>query len=154
MKSLLRPLFFLFIPLFLFSQQRPTPIYVAPDAPAWMQMIQTDTPNVLTVQAAYRDYYATHPFQKNAYTQYYKRWMHWARPSTQADGVLHLPTVQELAEKENVALAARHIPPITGGAGGGLPITGGKGEAFTIRGRQGGPWTMKGTIPTCDTDGT
>lgn len=68
------------------AQKRPAPIFIGPDAPAWMRLMQAETPDVFAVQQAYRDHYAERPFEKNAYTQYYKRWMHWARTRTDADG--------------------------------------------------------------------
>ena len=124
---------FALFPLFLPAQQRPTPIYIAPDAPAWMVMMQADTPNVPAIQEAYRDYYATHPFRKNAYTQFYKRWIHWARPYTQADGEIHLPTVEEMTAQENTARAGR--------------------TAVADRNGSSGNWTFLGPKQTFDTDG-
>ena len=72
----------------IFAQQRPTPPHFEADAPAWARMLLEDSPNVRDVQAAYREYYDERPFQKNKYTQFYKRWMQWARPYAQADGSL------------------------------------------------------------------
>ncbi len=133
-------LFLLFAPSLLFSQQKPTPIYVSPDAPAWMQMMQADNPNVIEVQKEYSKYYENQAFVKNAYTQYYKRWMHWARPFMQADGSLHEPTVGEMNSDETARKNLRHAKPDAAGKGPGL------GSAAN--------WTFLGPKQTYDTDGT
>jgi photosystem II stability/assembly factor-like uncharacterized protein len=72
----------------LFAQQKPTPIHFEADAPAWAHMLLEETPNVRDIQAAYKAYYDERPFEKNRYTQFYKRWMQWARPFAQANGQL------------------------------------------------------------------
>lgn len=46
----------------------------ASDLPEWVQLMYAADPDPGAVQAAYDAYYATHPFVKNGYTQYYKRW--------------------------------------------------------------------------------
>lgn len=63
--------------------------------------MQSDEPNVFEIQKTYAEYFENQPFEKNTYTQFYKRWMHWARPFVQADGTLKEPTAEELLEKEN-----------------------------------------------------
>jgi photosystem II stability/assembly factor-like uncharacterized protein len=72
----------------IFAQQRPTPPHFEADAPAWAQMLLEESPNVRNIQSAYREYHDERPFQKNKYTQFYKRWMQWARPFAQHDGSL------------------------------------------------------------------
>lgn len=89
---------------FAFAQKKPAPVYIAPDAPAWMRMMQAENPDVFAIQKAWRDYHAERPFEKNTYTQYYKRWMHWARTRTGADGRL----VQSL-DIENWSLEFEHL---------------------------------------------
>lgn len=42
--------------------------------PQWAQMMYAPDADAGAVQAAYDAYYATHPFVKNAHTQYFKRW--------------------------------------------------------------------------------
>ena len=101
----------LLFPFLLFSQQKPTPIHVAPDAPIWMQMMQGENPNVFEIQKKYAEYFENQPFEKNAYTQFYKRWMHWARPFVQADGSLKEPTAEEMFEKEEVLRSLRYPTP-------------------------------------------
>ncbi len=117
----------------LFGQQRPTAPYVADDAPEWVKMLADDAPNVWQVREAYGQYYEAHPFEKNTYTQFYKRWMHWARPFTQADGSLVLPTVADAMAKEKQLLQLR-------------------GEGQTRN--QLGDWSFVGPKNTFDTDGT
>ena len=124
----------LFLVLHLSAQQKPEPVYTGPDAPEWMQKMLSDNPNVLEIQQAYKDYYEVHPFEKNSYTQFYKRWMHWARPLTQGDGTIHEPTVDEMnaAEKQRLFLRAQEAQQQRGSAAG---------------------WTFVGPKQTFDTDG-
>ena len=95
----------------LFAQEKPSPILLDADAPHWMPLLQADAPNVRTIQQAYNDWYAERPFEKNSYTQYFKRWMHWARPFAQPDGSLRFPTRKESAELEDRLRALRQSEP-------------------------------------------
>ncbi len=88
MHKFITTLFIAFFATAIFAQQRPTPPYFEADAPAWAKLLLEDNPNVRDIQAAYREYYDERPFQKNKYTQFYKRWMQWARPFAQHDGSL------------------------------------------------------------------
>ncbi|MBK8565476.1 MAG: T9SS type A sorting domain-containing protein [Saprospiraceae bacterium] len=88
MHKLIATLFLAFFATAIFAQQRPTPPHFEADAPAWARMLLEESPNVRDIQAAYRAYYDERPFQKNKYTQFYKRWMQWARPFAQHDGSL------------------------------------------------------------------
>ena len=116
-----------------FSQQKPPEIYIAPDAPAWMHMMQAENPNVFDIQKAYDTYYKAHSFEKNSYTKYYKRWMHWARSYVQGDGFLHIPTPAEWQQKEQEIKATRAmLEERTGNSSG---------------------WTFLGPKRTYDTDG-
>lgn len=45
------------------------------EAPEWVQLMYSESPDPATVRAAYESYYATHDFVKNRDTQFYKRWM-------------------------------------------------------------------------------
>ncbi len=60
--------------------------------PSYITLLHADTINWLQVQAAYENYYTTHLFVKNEYTQYYKRWMQSNKYNMQADGTLQMPT--------------------------------------------------------------
>ncbi len=88
----------------IFAQQRPTPPYFASDTPEWARMMLEPNPNVRKIQAAYHAYYEERAFQKNTYTQFYKRWMQWARPFAQADGTLAFPGNESLQEQEQELL--------------------------------------------------
>lgn len=92
----------------LLAQQRPVPPYFDADAPVWANMLLETNPNVRDIQAAYRAYFDERPFEKNKYTQFYKRWMQWARPFAQADGTLVFPDNESLLEQERELLALRH----------------------------------------------
>jgi len=96
-------------PNILFSQQKPSLPHVSPDAPPWMHLLTGDNPNVFEVQKAYTEYFENQVFEKNSYTQYFKHWMHWARPFVQADGFIKEPSADDLAEKEAALRAAREI---------------------------------------------
>ena len=91
----------------LFSQQKPSIPYISPDAPIWMHQLVSESPNVFEVQKAYTEYFDNQPFAKNSYTQYFKHWMHWARPYTQPDGSVKEPTAAEMAAIESDLLALR-----------------------------------------------
>lgn len=120
------------LPNTLFAQQKPSLPHLAPDAPGWMHLLAGDNPNVFEVQKAYTEYFENQPFEKNSYTQYFKHWMHWARPYVQADGFIKEPSVDELAEKEAAMRTAR-------------------GNAQQQR--SGGAWSFLGPKQTFDTDG-
>ncbi|MBK9016534.1 MAG: hypothetical protein IPM82_22035, partial [Saprospiraceae bacterium] len=74
------------VPCFLRSKNPPP--HFDSDAPAWALMLLEDAPNVRNIQAAYKAYHDERPFQKTRYTQFYKRWMQWARPYSQPNGSL------------------------------------------------------------------
>ncbi len=44
------------------------------ELPAWVQLMYGPDPDAGAVEAAFKAYYAAHPFVKNSHTQYYKRW--------------------------------------------------------------------------------
>jgi hypothetical protein len=114
------------------------PIFVGTDAPAWMQLLAAPDPNVFEVQAAYEAYYRERPFEKNNYTQYYKRWMRWARPYTQGDGSLRLPTAAQQADHEARLVATRRT----------------SHELTGLSDRTAMGWTFKAPVRTTDVDGT
>ncbi len=47
----------------------------AEDIPMWVQLMYLEDADIGGVMTAYNSYYETHPFVKNAHTQYYKRWL-------------------------------------------------------------------------------
>lgn len=90
------------------AQEAPSPVYLEPDAPGWMWMMTSGQPNAVEIEKTYNAWYAERPFEKNSYTQYYKRWMQWARRFVQADGNLHFPTPEEQRLREKEIRATRN----------------------------------------------
>jgi hypothetical protein len=93
----------------IFAQQRPTPPHFDADAPDWARMLLEESPNVRDIQAAYKTYHDERPFQKNRYTQFYKRWMQWARPYAKSDGKLILPSIETSLDVERQLLEIRKL---------------------------------------------
>lgn len=133
MARFLLPVLLCFCFFTLTAQEAPTPIFIGPDAPDWMLMMQAENPNVHEVVKSYETYYSTHPFEKNSYTNYYKRWMHWARAFTQPDGTLHIPDNEELAQKEAKVRALRQHKPGPENAAGNWSFVGPK-QTYTTDG--------------------
>ena len=52
-----------------------TPYRASADDPVWVQLMYGGEATVAEVRGAYEAHYATHPFEKNRDTQYYKRWL-------------------------------------------------------------------------------
>jgi len=52
-----------------------TPYRASADDPAWVQLMYGGEATVAEVRGAYEAHYASHPFEKNRDTQYYKRWL-------------------------------------------------------------------------------
>lgn len=70
------------------------------DLPQWVKLMYEDNPNFYVVEKAYKEYYETHTFKKNSYTQYYKRWSRYVRPYTDDKGNITLPTSQSINQEE------------------------------------------------------
>lgn len=94
----------------LLAQQKPAPPHFGADAPAWSYLLLEENPNVRDLQLAYKAYYDERPFEKTRYTQFYKRWMQWARPFAQADGTLVFPNSESRQQQERELLALRNQP--------------------------------------------
>lgn len=110
----------------------------AADLPEWVRLMYSGPPNVLDVDAAYQAYYQTHPFEKNLYTQYYKRWRQWSRPFEQPDGSLRVPFHEERLAQQRRAREARGLDPT------GLDIRE-RAARDGLEGRAGaGDWTFIG----------
>lgn len=135
MKQILFSLLFFLVATLTLHAQRPATPLLGEDAPEWARMLAADDPNVFEVQRVYAQYYRERPFQKNTYTQFYKRWMHWARPYVQADGHLYLPTTEEQSALEKQLNALRN-------------------NASNGRKSAAGSWTFAGPNQTYDTDGS
>jgi hypothetical protein len=57
------------------SNREIAPNTESPALPFWAKQMYSDRPDIGAVVEGYRAYYKTHPFVKNAHTQYYKRWL-------------------------------------------------------------------------------
>ena len=64
-----------------------------PELPDWAVMMYGNEPNVHQVKSLYENYYATHEFEKNEHTQYYKRWINAVKSSVNEEGRIlnHVP---------------------------------------------------------------
>jgi hypothetical protein len=58
------------------------------NVPEWVHEMMSEKPNVYKTQQLYRSYYEQHPFEKNNFTQYYKKWMHYALWHTNQEGFI------------------------------------------------------------------
>ena len=108
-----------------------------PAAPEWVRLMYGENPNVPDVAAAFQAYYETHDFERNTYTQYYKRWLQRVRPLVGKDGFVHVPTPAEVAADQALALDMR------GRAGRGAGGRGtwefiGPSEVFNLKADVGG----------------
>jgi photosystem II stability/assembly factor-like uncharacterized protein len=82
--SLLGLLFFVEIQ----AQQLQTPYSKNhPNLPDWVQLMYATNVDVIAVQQAFDEHYTIHPFEKNQYTQYYKRWLRNASRSPNWSGM-------------------------------------------------------------------
>ncbi|MBP7269593.1 MAG: T9SS type A sorting domain-containing protein [Bacteroidia bacterium] len=96
----LSSLFVVLLTLNVFAQfDEPKPNAGDPTLPDWVRLLYADQPNVKVIDAAYADYYRQHSFEKNIYTQYYKRWKRANLPFIQADGSLRKPSAREFYEE-------------------------------------------------------
>ncbi|HVZ39578.1 MAG TPA: LamG-like jellyroll fold domain-containing protein [Candidatus Kapabacteria bacterium] len=91
---------------------RPLP---GPDMPAWAAYLYESPVNIRRVDSGFTAYYRTHPFEKNNYTRYYRRWQHAVEPYVLADGTLRLPGADELRERMEASNRARLSPAEAGG---------------------------------------
>lgn len=78
-----------------------------PALPEWVKLMYSDSPNLVKIEKAYIEYYNSHPFVKNAYTQYYKRWKRDKWEYADKEGNVILPT-----RKEEVSRMQKYIEKI------------------------------------------
>lgn len=131
-------IYFVLFGTMLQAQDKPYPIYIAPDAPQFMHLMQAENPNILEVAQAYKEYYKQHKFEKNSYTNYYKRWMLWAQQYAQHGGSISIPTLERLTQEEQAIKAARLTKP----------------KNNQVSERQMSGWTFIGPKETYDINGT
>lgn len=91
MKSIYLTTASLILACYYLSAQTLYPPYYREDMPLpdWVHEMMSENPNVFRAQSMYRAYYDAHPFEKNNFTQYYKKWMHYAQQRTGQDGFIH-----------------------------------------------------------------
>lgn len=109
MKSFL--LLFLFFTATLHAQFT-EPKYDASDAtlPDWVRMMYAERSNLFQVEDAYRHYYSLHPFVKNTYTQYFKRWHRYAKEHLDEEGFVRTQSTEERELLQNEILARKNSP--------------------------------------------
>lgn len=91
---------FLFCSISLSAQTIP-PLSIpvqTPDMPSWARLMYAKPLNMISLDSAYKAYYATHEFEKNNYTRYYKRLLRNVEHYLTTDG-----TVRERREDEILA---------------------------------------------------
>jgi len=67
----------------MFDLQKPAP---SVDMPEWANKLYMDPINVFEVDQAYTDYYNSHPYKKDHYVRYYRRWRKWVQPYISESG--------------------------------------------------------------------
>ena len=99
---------------FSFSQKRivPKPKYeilfktipvITIDAPEWIKLLYSSSPNLYKIEESFNNYYKDHTFEKNTHTQNFKYFLRVIRNEDylQEDGSIYIPTSQERKLKEN-----------------------------------------------------
>ncbi len=90
----------------LLGQNIPELPHLREDAPPYMQYFNKplEQININDAIRAYNAYYKVHKFEKNEYSQYYKRFLKWSRQYATTEGRILMPTAEEEAERERKAL--------------------------------------------------
>jgi len=118
----------------LFAQSKPDPIIHCTDCPDYILEIQKPDVQVFKVQTSYQNYYKTHTFQKNTYSQYYKRWMAWAQKNMDEQGSIRTLDPEQLEREQQLRIQLR--------------------QTTNIQHRSAPNWKFLGPSRTYDTDGT
>lgn len=104
---LMLPLFFDFVAAQLVDRlNRPQ---ITPEMPEWARMLYADPINVPALDSAFVAYYRVHPFEKNNYTKFYRRWRHRIEPYLQPDGSILRATPDELEARFRPASNAAQL---------------------------------------------
>jgi photosystem II stability/assembly factor-like uncharacterized protein len=84
-----------------FSQQPLYPPHYSKEMnlPEWVHLMMQENPNVWQVDKSYKDFYNENVFEKNNFTQYYKKWRKSIEPFIENDGTIKYPTVKQRLEK-------------------------------------------------------
>jgi hypothetical protein len=91
--------------------------YEQAQAPTWAQSMYAPHPNVWAIDVQYRDYYRSHPFEKNFHTQNYKRWRRSINDCIDDQGFVHQETAsaKAMASLRYQTKMETHGHKITGG---------------------------------------
>lgn len=68
--------------------------------PSWCRYLYAKPLNMRALDSAYKEYYTSHPFEKNNYTRYYKRLRMIAQQYVSADGIVQPSTYNKRDEKK------------------------------------------------------
>jgi len=109
-----------------------------PDLPNWVQMMYSDNPNVWQVEQAFITYYQSQPFEKNTYTQYYKRWMQRVKAHTNKEGYVQYPSPEQIVNMEAKARQFNDKTMLTKTTGASWEFIG-PDEVFTLKNDVSGP---------------
>ena len=84
-----------------FSQQPLYPPHYSKEmnVPEWVHLMMQENPNVWQVDKSYKDFYNENVFEKNNFTQYYKKWRKSIEPFIENDGTIKYPTIEQGLEK-------------------------------------------------------
>ncbi len=78
--------------------------FTFPDPPAaedqneWLSLLYQEDPNVFQIDDAIRAWYASHPFVRTTYTQFYKKWRRHVTPFVNAEGFVRFPDDEALRQ--------------------------------------------------------
>jgi len=70
-----------------------------PDMPEWAELLYREPIDVRRLDSAYMAYYRSHPFRKNNYTKFYRRWRHRVEPYIQPDGSVLRASPDEMEQR-------------------------------------------------------
>lgn len=79
---------------FVFAQREQQYSPNSPDLPNWVKLLYSENPNANEIAEAYEQFYATNEFEKNQYTQYYKRWLRESALYIDENGFVNPPSVE------------------------------------------------------------
>jgi PKD repeat protein/photosystem II stability/assembly factor-like uncharacterized protein len=77
------------------------------DAPVWLRLTVDEHPNLARIDSAFEAWQRGRPYTRNEYTQYYKRFRHWAERQVSVDGAVRVPTPEEQRATEGRLRAER-----------------------------------------------
>lgn len=89
------------------AQEKPSIYPVLEGVPEYIRLIHDQNPNVFEIEKAYRMELAGTGYQKNTHSQYYKRWMHWARNHMDNEGFVKESEINDLNGEELIRKAMR-----------------------------------------------